>query len=365
MIRIKKGIVYCQQVERHLLKDFDKLLLSINFKDYIQKGDTILIKPNICAPCFPSSGAITKPLLVVHLADKIKEYGGKPIIAESSIGNGITEKSFVVSGLKHLCKAKNLKLVNLDYDKPVQKGMFKVGSTITKANKIINFPVLKTHHNKELKVSLSLKNLMGLLWKNQKSILHVKGIEKSIIKLNLTIKPILNILDATIGMEGNGPVAGSPIRVNLILASEDRVALDSVGCSLMGIKIPEYINKAEMSGLGTTKPVITGVSITHFKKTFKEAIPYHQTWITRIRDIILSIRIFHNFLFKFSPMSKPPKLNTPFVERKLCAHCKHCSLICPFNAIKLENGFPIFNKYKCVKCYACVEICPNGALKIK
>jgi len=359
--------VYGEPVGDNLLESFDQLLKRVGFGRLVKPGEKVLIKPNICAPLLPSSGGITKPLLVVHLAEKIKKLGATPIVAEGSLGYGITEKAFRVSGLAALCKKKKIKLYNLDEDgfivKKVNGKKLKLCACVERVDKIINFPVLKTHLYTQ--VSLCLKNLLGLAWRSQKSLIHVGGLNQGLADLNLVIKPVLNIMDATISMEGDGPTRGTPKRMGLLLASSDRVALDATGCQLMGIKsLPEHIKLAEKLGIGTTKKTfVSGTPLEKLVLPFK--LPGQKNLVLdRLKNLILSQPQLHKFLFKASPHQIASVAGYPVVSKKLCSQCYHCLAICPFKALKKDkDGFPQCKTSSCVKCYACVEICPTGALR--
>jgi len=118
----------------------------------------------------------------------------------------------------------------------------------------VNVPVMKTHYLTT--VTLGLKNLYGLIPRG-----HVRGrlhsvLEDVLCDLATLFKPHLTVIDGTIGMEGAyGPCFGAPVYSEVILASTDVVAADSVGCRTMGFD-PENlagqnpILLAEKRGIG-------------------------------------------------------------------------------------------------------------------
>ncbi len=105
------------------------------------------------------------------------------------------------------------------------------------ADLIVSMPKLKTHHWAGM--TASMKNFFGVVpgavygW--PKNILHVHGIEASILDLNATIRPHLAILDGVTGMEGDGPIMGQPRHVGLIGMSTDLVALDATAARVIGL----------------------------------------------------------------------------------------------------------------------------------
>jgi len=119
---------------------------------------------------------------------------------------------------------------------------------LLRADFIVSMPKLKTHHWAGM--TASLKNFFGALpgavygW--PKNILHVKGIDRSIVDLNATIRPHFTIVDGVTGMEGDGPIMGKPRHVGFIGMSADLVAMDATLARVIGldpIKLP-YLEAA-------------------------------------------------------------------------------------------------------------------------
>ena len=98
-------------------------------------------------------------------------------------------------------------------------------------------PKLKTHHWAGM--TASMKNLFGTVpgavygW--PKNILHMKGIENSILDLNATIRPSLAIVDAVTAMEGDGPIMGNPRHVGFIAMGADVVSVDATCARIIGL----------------------------------------------------------------------------------------------------------------------------------
>src|SRR5262249_5133437 len=67
-----------------------------------------------------------------------------------------------------------------------------------------------------------------------------RGIDNSIIDIALTRPPDLQIVDGVIGMEGDGPLNGTPKHLGALLMGCDPVAVDATCCRLMFLD-PERI----------------------------------------------------------------------------------------------------------------------------
>jgi uncharacterized protein (DUF362 family) len=111
-------------------------------------------------------------------------------------------------------------------------------------------PKMKTHHWSG--VTLSLKNMFGIVpgscygW--PKNILHWAGIANSILDINSAVRPHLAIVDGITGMEGNGPIQGTPKSCGLLILGNDPVAVDATCARVMGLR-PERIDYLRRAGL--------------------------------------------------------------------------------------------------------------------
>ena len=96
---------------------------------------------------------------------------------------------------------------------------------------------LKTHH--WTGVTLSMKNLFGVMpgicygW--PKNVLHHAGINECILDITATLKPNFTIVDGIVGMEGDGPIMGSPVQANVLVMGRNLPAVDATCARLMGI----------------------------------------------------------------------------------------------------------------------------------
>jgi uncharacterized protein (DUF362 family) len=124
---------------------------------------------------------------------------------------------------------------------------------------LVSIAKLKTHH--WAGVTLSLKNMFGIVpggcygW--PKNVLHWAGIDNSILDINAAARPDFAIIDGIVGMEGNGPLQGTPKPAGVLIFGDDPVAVDATGCRVMGLK-PEkvaYLARAStlLGNLETTK----------------------------------------------------------------------------------------------------------------
>jgi uncharacterized protein (DUF362 family) len=121
--------------------------------------------------------------------------------------------------------------------------------TVLGADLVVSMPKLKTHH--WAGVTLSLKNMFGTVpgscygW--PKNVLHWAGIDNAILDINAAVKPDFAIVDGIVGMEGNGPIQGTPKACGVLIFGDDPVAVDATCCRVMGL-IPDRIKYLASAG---------------------------------------------------------------------------------------------------------------------
>jgi uncharacterized protein (DUF362 family) len=259
-----------------------KLVLAGGFEEIIDKGDRVLIKPNLAAPKQSNTGATTNPRVVIRLIELVKNVGGIPIVGESPIVGYDTEEVFYRTKYKLLMKGQGVDIVDYNADKPIEvsiKGAsalkeVKLAKTTLDCDKFISVPVMKTHD--ACTVTLSLKNLKGCMYQNEKYKSHSVGVHKAIVDLNSFIKPDFAVVDAITAMEGMGPTAGDPVRMNMIIAGKELASVDTVASTIMGFDATKikHIQYAAEKGFGTTnlqQIEVSGEPIQKVVRKFKEA----------------------------------------------------------------------------------------------
>ena len=124
--------------------------------------------------------------------------------------------------------------------------------TALAADLLVSIPKMKCHH--WVGATLSMKNLFGLVpggvygW--PKNVLHWAGIQECIADLHGLFPRTFAIVDGIVGMEGNGPIQGTPKPVGVIVGGADSVAVDATCCRIMRIDptlIP-YLQMTEDNG---------------------------------------------------------------------------------------------------------------------
>ena len=229
---------------------------------YVKAGDTVLLKPNQTVFYSAEEGCTTDPLVVGALIRLVKEAGaGRVIVGESSGEFFSSIECMNVTGVAAVAEREGAEIVDLgSSDTPNRNVELASGETVPRpaplldADVVINIPKAKTHHYEP--ISGALKNWMGTcnqVWRQKHH-----GDDDSIkrfVEIMAHRKPDLNVVDALIAGEGDGPIANQPHWCGCILASEDPVATDISIARLLNQENSrisfKYPAEAERQGLGT------------------------------------------------------------------------------------------------------------------
>jgi uncharacterized protein (DUF362 family) len=216
-----------------------------DFRDKLQlTGKRVVLKPNIVE--YHRNKVInTDPRVIAAAIELCKREGASEIIVAEGPGHCRNVEHLVVaSGLGDVLRHYDVTFVDLNHDEPVK--LINLGrltkldylffaQTVATADVLISLPKLKTHH--WAGATLSLKNLFGTLpgtcygW--PKNELHWRGVENSIVDIGLTRTPDLAIVDGIVGMEGDGPLNGTPKSLGALIMGTDPLAVDASCCRLM------------------------------------------------------------------------------------------------------------------------------------
>ena len=262
MIRLSRVAVVRNNGKPSDEQVFDVVKKAVEYvggiKSIIKKGDTVAIKPNVVTGELSGPGVTTDKRVVEALIRLSKEAGaGKVLIVEGAGYFTETSKALELSGYVALAEKYGVEIVDVDKSPVVEIDVpdfllidkVEVSKAFMEADVRINVPVMKTHD--QLKVTLGVKNLKGVLPRYMKRNFHKIGVVKGILDLNKAVKVDLTVLDAIVAMEGLGPSFGPKVELNTVIASKDVYALDRVASKIMGFEAEEldYLVEADAAGL--------------------------------------------------------------------------------------------------------------------
>ena len=241
------AIVKCKDYSNeNVATALEELLPLIGGLDWVTKGMKIIIKVNLVAPMKPDSAGTTHPVLLYELVKRLCEKGAEVIIGDSP--GGIYTSAYVntvysITGMNDVKKVggklnQNFEQKTAFFENGKILKEFEYTAFLDEADVIINFCKLKTHGM--MGMSAATKNLFGTIPGTLKPEYHFKypnhfDFADMLIDLNEYFKPKFCIVDAVVGMEGNGPTMGKPKHIGAILASTNPYKLDLACAKIIGL----------------------------------------------------------------------------------------------------------------------------------
>lgn len=338
---------------------------------FLQPGWTVLIKPNLLIGASPEKCVNTHPEVVKAVVKLVKEAGCSPIMGDSpAVGKGSFHAR--LAGYHQICAEMDVPWVDLEDNSVEVEGKvtfrrLTIARPVLEVDAIINLPKIKTHGQTYL--TLAVKNMFGLVPGVRKTRWHLTAGRETeffcrmLVEVCYLRKPVLNIVDGVIAMQGNGPRAGDPFDLGYILAGEDPSAVDRVICGMLRVKPSKLptLSAAEKMGLGETRIEnieVLGDNISEARvKGFRFGGQHSPADLGTIGKLV--------------PLVKKGITSQPKVDHEICTRCGECVEHCPAKAMSLSpesrrNGEKIKTDLDlCIRCYCCSEVCPEGAISVK
>lgn len=353
-----------------LAEKIDSLLQELGgLNNFISAGDLVVFKTNLLMGKAPEAAVTTNPEFIRVLARKVKAQGAEVIIADSPGGpfnEKLLKRAYQKSGLYQLAAEENIELnYNTDSKKHEYKEgkankSFQLTSYLENADLVINLPKLKTHGL--TMYTGGVKNLFGCIPGILKAEYHLRlqsvyDFSRMLNDLAAFVAPELTIMDAVVGMEGEGPSNGRPKEFNYLLASTSPFYLDLAAVKLMGIepaeKVPSIKAAVDDNIINSENLELRGDQIEPLDNVVVPKIEKANNLLdSKLPDFLSDI--VEKFL--------RPK---PVFKEDKCVGCRTCAENCPPNAITMVANFPEVDLNECIRCFCCQELCPYDAVEIK
>jgi uncharacterized protein (DUF362 family) len=250
---------------------------------FLATNAKVFVKPNLGTIRTSRTGATTDPNVTRAVIDVLHKRTTDITIIESDSATVDTETIWSHCGYDVLAKEKNVRMLSLSKEPTFTRSGYRLPAILFSDHVLVNVPKIKT--NDLTIVTCSLKNLFGLIPTRYRAKYH-KAIDNVIVDLNRFFRQNLIVVDGLIAMEGDGPLRGSPVNMNVVIAGDNPVAVDVVVCNIIGLNpslIP-HIKMASEAGLGplTLDSVkLAGESIDDVKRIFK--LPSTLSFTNRLR----------------------------------------------------------------------------------
>jgi uncharacterized protein (DUF362 family)/Pyruvate/2-oxoacid:ferredoxin oxidoreductase delta subunit len=334
---------------------------------FARAGEKILLKVNLLAGDAPDKCVTTHPSVFRAVAGIMKSAGAtvsfgdspafgstaaaakKSLLAEAGLAAGIELKEF----------ADGEEIV---FPAGKQNKKFTIAKAVLESDGVISLPKLKSHGF--MKFTGAIKNQFGCVPGLRKGEFHVRipdaiDFAKMLVDLDSFVRPRLYVMDGIEAMEGNGPRGGDPRKMNVLLFSQDPVALDATACRLINLDpalVPTTAFGQEY-GRGSYENIeLLGDDIEQFIKTDfivdrSKLRPFKYRGIARFLNNLIVAR--------------------PVIDKSKCVKCGVCINVCPVNpkAVNWSGGdkkqFPVHEYSRCIRCFCCQELCPEKAIRLQ
>ena len=340
----------------------------------LRPGRRVLLKPNLISACDPPERATnTHPEFVAAVGRALRARGCDLVIGDScgSLARGSTARAIRTTRLDRVAEELGAEIVDIDrapameVDIPGHRvlGRIMLPRFLREIDVIVTLPKFKTHG-----LTLftgAVKNQLGLIPGRGKKDVHVAApkptvLADALLDVYSVVRPHLAFMDAIIGMEGNGPVAGTPRQVGLVIGADDGLALDTVAATIMGYARDEIdttrLGRGRHLGPGRLDQIdIRGAALSQV------LIRDYQRPPRRVGKLLMQIvpePLLRWLIDEVSTM-------TVTVDPDVCVLCAECIRNCPVGALSAVDGLIVSDSEQCISCYCCTEVCDARALSMQ
>jgi uncharacterized protein (DUF362 family)/ferredoxin len=319
-------------------------------------GKRVFIKPNLVIGKPPQEAATTHPALVRAIVDACRERNAKQVLVGDNPGGGehlvraTAEEAGFLPLLEDCFKDVSGDSRTVSVNSPLSSSV-SVSADILNADVLINVPKFKTHPMVGL--TGCIKNMFGAVPGLEKARMHtltgkMHEMMHFFVKLYDAVTPHLNIVDAVLAMEGEGPSHGRPRRLGKIIAGDNGAEVDVVMGAMLGLPTERmrFFKTIAQEGLGSNS--LKDITLMgEFERIKDFTLPT----INTLSGDDLKLLFTHHGQLK------------PVLDEDACTHCGRCIDVCFTRALEMQD-YPLIDYDKCIACWCCYEMCPEGAYSL-
>ncbi len=371
------SLLKCEDYTGAMLEDaIRKGLAGIGLEPGIFCGKRVLLKPNLLNASPPESAVVTHPEVFRAALRVVKAAGGRPVMVESPafqpLGKVIKKTGYDRVLKEEPCDIADTGVTSvLFHNRGSGYKRFELPRALFESDIVVSLSKLKTHSLTY--ITGAVKNLFGLIHGLNKSQWHVRApsaeafagflldLHEALLKGFDIPKTYIHIMDAVVGMEGEGPGRGGrPKKIGALIMGCDALAVDAVAVRLLGLdpdQVPTLVlGKNRRSGaVSPDRIALEGAHPQDFG--IRDFVPSQSRNRFDLGHWPTNTMFFKNLF-----------VERPVPEADRCSLCYQCMTICPGQAIGKADGpsgIPSYDYGKCIRCYCCMEICPEAAIRLK
>lgn len=337
---------------------------------FARPGEKILLKPNLLIGREVDRAVTTHPAVFRAVAEALRECGAELEYGDSP-AVGRPELAAARSGISRVARELGVPLadfvhpVSVPYPAGRLIKQFSIARGVLEADGLISLCKMKTHGL--TRITGAIKNQYGCIPGLLKAEFHARLanarlFSEMLVDLNGLLRPRLFVMDGIVAMEGNGPQSGTPRPMNVLLLSEDPVALDAAFCRIVALD-PDLVLPivcGEAAGLGSARGIeflgdgpgefaVSDFVVNRRPSATTGATPRFGKGVRAFRRLVI------------------PR---PVIRSRRCTKCGTCVSICPLEPKAVDfrpsgrSAPPVHDYERCIRCFCCQEICPEGAIDI-
>lgn len=335
---------------------------------FVSEGQSVFLKVNALIGAAPEKGVSTHPEVVRAVVGQFQKVTDRIVIGDSPGGPftpAYLKRVYEKTGFAEVARDTGAELgldtstrqVSIAGGKALKA--IAICDAMAAADCLVSVSKFKTHMF--LNITGAIKNMFGSVPGGNKFTYHSRFTRDTdfadlIVDVLIASAPDLSIVDAVVGMDGNGPRAGDLIDMGLLAAGRDALSVDTIMMDIIGIDVEKNkpLVAAMRRGLCTGDPAdievvgdrISELSYSGFKLPSKKDISEH------VPDFVME---------KFGDLMAL----RPLPVAGLCTGCRKCVEICPADAISIVDGVARVDQKKCQRCYCCHELCEQDAIELE
>jgi uncharacterized protein (DUF362 family) len=214
--------------------------------DFIEPGQTVLVKPNICCP--RPHPATTSPEVLSAVLELVRaQKPGRLVVGDQTFYVQSTVANLRRAGLEAAVRSHGAEFVAFD-DLPRRHlrpaaarhwpNGYRIPAMLAEVHHVVNLACVKTHFL--ARYTMAMKNVIGVIDADSRRYYHRIRTEQGydafaalIAEMSLAFRPSLNILDATSAFVAGGPSDGTVVHPRVVIASRDMLATDVTGLAVL------------------------------------------------------------------------------------------------------------------------------------
>jgi uncharacterized protein (DUF362 family)/ferredoxin len=328
----------------------------------VPEGARVVLKPNFLWASGVDRAVCTHPEIIRQAARLAREAGAAAVVVTDSPGVGTARRAAKRLGLED---GNDFTIADADdgVDASIPGAPFQrltLSRRVRDADALVNLPKAKTHG--QMVLTGAVKNTFGGVVGLEKAQWHYRSgrdpraFARLLVHIHELVAPKLHLLDAVIGMEGNGPGSGTPRRLGCLVAATNGHALDATLCRIVDVdpaNVPTLAAAAELGLLPRPEDIETvGPSPESLRPSPPWALARPvalrriagPTWLAPMIDSLLSLK--------------------PAIDHAACTSCAQCVEACAAGAMSRDGDRIAIDRDRCISCFCCQEMCPSRAISV-